>query len=245
MAATDDGVVELGAEDAQAALALSTEARWNQTRDDWLVFLTQGRVYGIRDGGALVATAALLPFTGGHAWISMVLVTAQSRRRGLATRLLKTCLDAAAAENLVTWLDATEAGVPVYEGLGFAPSLKLHRLRFAGGGTATSSHQAPAAAIDDLIVRDRRAMGFDRSALLRGLAGRDGSEIVAGDGGATAVVRDGRVARHLGPLDADNAASALRLVDGVVRLDHRPHVLDAIADHEDFIDGLVAAGWTI
>src|SRR3569832_558006 len=78
--------------DAAAGLRLSTEAHWNQTLEDWRIFLSDGVVYGIRDGAQLIATAALLPYSGNNAWISMVLVTASQRRRGLATRLVDACL---------------------------------------------------------------------------------------------------------------------------------------------------------
>ena len=90
-------------------------------------------MFGVRDGdGHLIATAALLPYTSNNAWISMVLVTANWRRRGLATKLLDACLDAAAKQGLTTWLDATPAGATVYGPLGFTPTLELRRLRFAG-----------------------------------------------------------------------------------------------------------------
>ena len=86
-------IVELGVGDAQAGLVLSTEAGWNQNEADWRFFLSQGIVFGMRDGGRLVATAALLPYSAGNAWISMVLVTADFRRRGIATKLVDACLD--------------------------------------------------------------------------------------------------------------------------------------------------------
>ena len=97
MAATDQvGILRLGPDDALGGLALSTEAQWNQNEADWRFFLTQGTGFGARDNdGRLIATAALLPYSSGNAWISMVLVTASSRRRGLATRLVDACLDAA------------------------------------------------------------------------------------------------------------------------------------------------------
>ena len=73
---------------------LSTEAHWNQNEADWRFFLSKGIVFGVRDGaGRLIATAALLPYSSGNAWISMVLVTESWRRRGLATRLVDACLD--------------------------------------------------------------------------------------------------------------------------------------------------------
>src|SRR3954449_6326751 len=123
MAATDHRpAVTLGLPDVQAALALSGEANWNQTEDDWRFFLLQGTVLGIRDAeGNLVATAALLPYASGAAWISMVLVTSNWRRRGLATGLLDDCLSLARERALTPWLDATPAGARVYGPMGFTP----------------------------------------------------------------------------------------------------------------------------
>src|SRR5260370_39155394 len=122
-------IVELGVGDAQAGLALSTEAHWNQNEDDWRFFLANGIVFGVRDKARLVATAALLPYSAGNAWISMVLVTANWRRRGVATRLVDACLNAARKLELTTWLDATPAGAAIYGPLGFTPTLQLRRLR--------------------------------------------------------------------------------------------------------------------
>ena len=130
MAATEPiDIVELGVSDAQAGLMLSTEAGWNQNEADWRFFLNKGVVFGIRDSARLVATAALLPYSAGNAWISMVLVTADFRRRGIATKLVDACLDVATRRGLTTWLDATPAGASVYGPLGFMPTLQLRRLR--------------------------------------------------------------------------------------------------------------------
>src|SRR3954454_2545114 len=169
-------IVQLGSEAARDGLALSTEAHWNQNEGDWRFFLTQGTVFGVRDGdGRLIATAALLPYGDGNAWISMVLVTASWRRRGLATRLVDACLDRAASQALTPWLDATPAGAGVYGPLGFKPVLELRRLRFAGLRAPASRQLASNGCIDELIARDRRAMGFDRGALLGEFAARRGS----------------------------------------------------------------------
>jgi GNAT superfamily N-acetyltransferase len=196
-------IVTLGADDAREGLLLSAEAHWNQNEADWRFFLTEGTVFGVRDGdGRLIATAALLPYTSNNAWISMVLVTQNWRRRGLATRLLDACLEAAAKRGITTWLDATPAGATVYGPLGFAPTLELRRLRFAGVAAASTPKFAPDGNLDEMIARDRRAMGFDRSALLRELGRRSGSQLVS-HGSAMALIRDGRTARHIGPLFAD------------------------------------------
>src|ERR1043166_7044084 len=125
------------ADAAREGLVLSAEAHWNQNEADWRFFLNEGTVFGIRDGdGRLIATAALLPYGGGNAWISMVLVTQAWRRRGLATKLVDSCLRRAAAQGLTAWLDATPAGAAVYGPLGFWPVLELRRLRLAGSRAA-------------------------------------------------------------------------------------------------------------
>jgi GNAT superfamily N-acetyltransferase len=245
MAATDHLAIErLGTDDARAGLLLSEEAHWNQNEADWRFFLREGKVFGIRDGDHLIATAALLPYTSGNAWISMVLVTASWRRRGLATRLLDACLDAAAKQALTTWLDATPAGAAVYGPLGFGPTLELRRLRFPGSATPAAPKLASNSSLDELIARDRHAMGFDRSALLRELAGRTGSQMIA-HGGALALVRNGRTARHIGPLVADEPTSATALVDAIVQSGAGPILIDVVNEQHKFLEHLTGSGWNI
>jgi GNAT superfamily N-acetyltransferase len=244
MDATDGlQVVHLSADDAAAGLLLSTEAHWNQTEDDWRIFLRDGVVFGIRDGRRLVATAALLPYSGTDAWISMVLVTASHRRRGLATRLVDACLETARKSGLTSWLDATPAGVAVYRPLGFTPTLQLRRLRLAKAvpGAAPPS---VAATLDELCARDRRATGLDRTSLLTAFGRRPGSRIVSASV-AIALVRNGRTARHIGPLFANDTPGALTMVDAIARSENGPLLIDAVASQDAFLEGLTASGWTI
>lgn len=244
MDATDaPPVLKLGIEDAIAGLALSTQAHWNQTEEDWRIFLRDGIVFGIREGMRLVATAALLPYSGHNAWISMVLVSGTHRRRGLATRLVDACLETARKNGLTSWLDATPDGAAVYGPLGFTPTLQLRRLKLVKPAQA-SAPALSAATLDALRARDMRATGFDRTALLTAFAQRSGSRIVAANG-AIALVRDGRTARHIGPLFADNAAAALDLVHAMAHSEPRPLLIDAIASQAAFLEALIASGWTI
>ncbi|MGY3036370.1 GNAT superfamily N-acetyltransferase [Bradyrhizobium sp. USDA 4354] len=245
MAATDEPpVLKLGVQDAIAGLALSTEAHWNQTEEDWRVFLRDGVVFGIRDGARLVATAALLPYSGNNAWISMVLVSGTHRRRGLATRLLDACLETTRKNGLTSWLDATPDGAAVYGPMGFTPTLQLRRLKLARPGRVEAPPSSSSATLDALVMRDRRATGFDRTALLTAFAQRSGSRIVAANG-SIALVRHGRTARHIGPLFADDAAEALALVDAIARSENGPLLLDAVASQAAFLEGLTTSGWTI
>jgi GNAT superfamily N-acetyltransferase len=240
-------IVQLGAEDAAAGLVLSTEARWNQNAADWRFFLTRGIVFGVRDSDRrLVASAALLPYSSGNAWISMVLVTESWRRRGIATRLVDACLDAANKRSLTTWLDATPAGANVYGPLGFTPTLQLRRLRLENPASPAADPPSSLAACDpaEFIARDRCSMGFARDALLAEFFGRRGSRLVS-NGGAIALVRDGRTARHIGPLLSDRPDRALALVDAIARTESRPLLIDAVSSQDEFLSGLTSSGWTI
>src|SRR5262249_47496310 len=55
-------------------VALSAQAGWNQTIEDWLLFLRHGTILGLPgSNGVTVATGAVLPYSDRFAWISMVL----------------------------------------------------------------------------------------------------------------------------------------------------------------------------
>ena len=240
-------IVQLGAEDAAEGLVLSTEAHWNQNEADWRFFLTRGIVFGVRDSGRrLVASAALLPYSSGNAWISMVLVTESWRRRGIATKLMDACLDAARKRSLTTWLDATPAGANVYGPLGFTPTLQLRRLRLENPAPPAGEPPPPLTACDpaEFIARDQRSMGFAREALLAEFFGRRGSRLVS-NGDAIALVRDGRTARHIGPLFSDRPDCALALVNAIVRSESGPLLIDAVSSRDEFLTELTSSGWNI
>ena len=236
-------LVELGVGDAPAGLLLSTEAHWNQNEADWRFFLAKGTVFGVRDGAQLAATAALLPYSSGNAWISMVLVTANWRRRGIATKLVDACLNAATKLGLTTWLDATPAGASVYGPLGFTPTLQLRRLRLEAPRGVGVVQSLSICTVADFIARDARAMRFERSSLLTEFGGRTGSRMIS-LGNAVALVRDGRTARHIGPIFAETHENALALVDAIARSEQGPWLLDAVHSQEDFLRRLTDTGWT-
>jgi len=60
-----------------------------------------------------------------------------------------------------------------------------------------------------------------------------------------ALVRDGRTARHIGPLLADRTDQALALVDAIVNSATGPWLIDAVHSQEAFLNGLVQSGWNI
>ncbi|HKA81359.1 MAG TPA: GNAT family N-acetyltransferase [Xanthobacteraceae bacterium] len=211
--------------------ALVAEARWNQLAADWRIFIAQGRVYAVATPqGRIVATAATLPYGGRFAWISMVLVAGEYRRRGLATQLMRRGVDDLVASQLVPILDATPDGREVYRRLGFKDSWGLQRLVRREPFSAAFAPPAGVVvrAIDDadwpaLVAYDAAAFGAERGAVLAGLRGRlPAAELVATRDGRVvgfALGRDGRLAAHIGPLTADDdgiaCALAARALDGL------------------------------
>src|SRR5260221_5185618 len=151
-------------------LLLSAEAGWNQIEADWRFMLASGAGFGFADpGGRLVASGLTVDFPD-YAWISMILVTPDWRRRGLATRLMQSCIDALAARRLVPALDASPQGREVYRRLGFRDAGTSTRL----GGDLSGGTSPPARGVAPLAPEDlasvaayaRRSSGTDRIALL-------------------------------------------------------------------------------
>jgi hypothetical protein len=87
-------------------------------------------------------------------------------------------------------------------------------------------------------------MGFDRGPLLKEFAGRSGSRVLS-LGNAMALVRDGRAARHIGPLFADTPDRALALIDAIVQSETTPLLIDAVHSQDALLKGLAATGWNI
>jgi GNAT superfamily N-acetyltransferase len=246
MGATDVAfdIRELSIADAPAGLALSDEAGWNQTVEDWRVFLAQGTVFGLRDAeDRVIATAALLP-SPPVTWISMVLVSAKWRRRGFANTLMTHCIETARARDLEPWLDATPAGAAVYRPVGFTETgLSLARLRRTSDGGGMQPKQRPCpASLQRLLDADRRAMGFDRGDLIRSFADRAGSSIYQ-TGDAIALVRDGRKARQIGPVYAQEERAAIALFERILGDESGSLVIDLASAHAEAHEFLLSRGF--
>ena len=240
--------------DVTSALALSREAGWNQIAADWRLFIELGGVTGLlRDGRRLIATAATLPYAGSFAWISMVLVTAAERRQGLASWLLRCCVDDLLARELVPVLDATPAGRPVYIELGFQDHWTLQRLIGRSVPTPTAdagrATMRPIEAGDwpRLIAYDTAVFGADRGSLLQRLAPRlrDAALIAERDGKLAGYLlgRDGRVMNQLGPLVADDDAVAIDLLARAIGSISSPIAIDLPDRHVMLRAGLTSLGF--
>jgi len=238
-----DGLVlrAMRPEDAEAALALSQEAGWNQTVEDWRFMLGRGQGLGVREpGGAWAASSLVLPQGPAVSWISMVLVARRHRRKGYGTMLLKRCIEAVRATGAVPGLDATELGRPVYLPQGFRDLYALSRWRL---DARPADEPAPAgctlrpveeADLDRIVAFDAPRTRTERADTLRYLFGRTRSHACLAErrGGLVgyALGRPGRKSAQAGPVIADDPEVAVALLSRMAALGP-PVILDVPDAH--------------
>jgi GNAT superfamily N-acetyltransferase len=244
-------VTELG-----DANALVREAGWNQTNADWRIFLDLGHAYAVRNSDArVVATAATLPHEGKFAWISMVLVSADYRRQGLASRLMRRCIDDLTTSGLIPVLDATPDGRAVYRALGFEDLWGYHRMALRAPPSFAQDlderievHSIADSVWSSLCDYDAAAFGARRDAMLGRLRGRlPQAELYAARGGKISGLllgRDGRSANQLGPLIADDDETALALLQRAISAIEAPIYLDLADTKSGLRAGLETIGFS-
>jgi len=210
--------------DISASLRLKELARWNQTENDWrrLLRMEPSGCFCATIAGDVVATTTTTTYGRELAWIGMVLVDPARRRLGIATRLMRVALEYLSKAQVCTVkLDATTAGRPVYENLGFKVESLIERWEGIGGTHDLNCSTLDAAARKEVLVLDRVAFGADRSRLIEMLI--EGAHVrplvaTAANGRLTgyALVRQGTTASYGGPLVATDADVATRLLDGLL-----------------------------
>jgi GNAT superfamily N-acetyltransferase len=223
----------LGESDIPAAHALSTAEGWNQTPADWarLIRLEPAGCFAAHEDNRLVGTVTTTTYGRTLAWIGMMIVRPDFRGRGIGAALMRMALRHAHDQDIgCVKLDATPAGRPLYESLGFTLESELERWQgraepaagavSAAGGEANSARSG-ADAMQSLLALDRAAYGADRSGLLTALAAdaSGGPLVLMAAGGRAegcALMRPGRSATYIGPVLATSAAVAERLLDAML-----------------------------
>jgi len=199
------------ADDVKPALDLSSEARWNQTVEDWhmLIDLVPDGCFAIELDGRVVSTTTLMCYQRRLAWVGMVLTKGNYRGRGFARRLLVAALDRADSLGIETIkLDATDQGRPLYERFGFQAEQPIERwLRPGSAEDLTALHQQLLR--KHWIEYDSEAFGADRSAVLQKLARRSN---VYGEWDAYLLARAGRTTAYLGPCVASDPIAARNVI---------------------------------
>jgi GNAT superfamily N-acetyltransferase len=214
----------LGEADIGAAVRLKELAHWNQTEDDWrrLLLLEPNGCFCATAGGSVVGTTTTTTYGRDLAWIGMVLVDPDYRRRGIATRMMHLALDYLRDSGVVAVkLDATPDGRPVYESLGFRAESLIERWEGVAVGQAVGCSTLDSSARPQALTLDRCAFGADRSKLIEMLV-EDACVAplasMAPNGRLTgyALARRGTAAAYVGPLVTTISDGAPALLDGLL-----------------------------
>lgn len=210
-----------------AVLQLQEDLRWNQTKNDWqrLIKLSSQGCFVARDRARTIGTVTTISYGTTLAWIGMMIVHSDFRRRGIGSLLMRTALDHLHREGVATIkLDATAAGRPLYESLGFVPESDIERWE----GIATPGSDLRATAIEKsswevVRVLDRQAFGADRAELLKCLMEEChvAPQIAFAEDGELrgyALARHGKLASYIGPIVAKDESTAEVLLDSVLHM---------------------------
>ncbi len=216
--------------DLDFADSLRASAGWNQTRADWERFLAtepDGCFLAECEGQA-VGTATTTVHSDELAWIGMMLVHPDCRRRGVGQALLERCLHSLRERRIrCIKLDATPLGQPLYEKFGFQVEWSLARWE----GPAPRVPSAPqtdrvllrpwsASDFNALIALDEEAFGVSRGRVLWPLAQASHRALVhqspRGEITGFGMIRAGSRAAYLGPVVANSPAIATALVSALL-----------------------------
>ena len=234
----------LGERHLAGCLALSRAANWNQNEADWRLMLSIGHGWGMSlADGTLAASTLVLPYET-FAWISMVLVLPEHRRKGYATQLLRVALENLKRNGLTPVLDATPAGREVYRQQGFRDTWTFKRLQLRKAVRTLLPEKEPDSLLawDELLRLDREAFGASREPLLRNLAARlPRAAFFNGDG--FVLGREGREALQLGPLVAREEDTAIGLLSGALRAVGPPLYVDVVDHAQRLQDWLTSQGF--
>lgn len=248
---------QLGSDDLEGALTLSSTAGWNQRIEDWRMLLTiapRGS-FVAREGERIVGTAIGIDY-GGFGWIAMMLVDPAYRGRGLGRGLLEAAMDAVAPDRPIR-LDATPMGRPLYQSYGFEDEAMLSRCvadpearRMPAGAASPGVRQLTRDDLNILARRDEVIFGGDRRAVLdwsvarapqyaRRTRSADGVE-------AYCFGRQGRLFDQIGPIVASDTDAARSLVTAATpAAGGRAVVIDAFDTRTDFTSWLTECGFRV
>jgi len=242
-------------EDLADGMRLKSLAGWNQTEDDWRLFLNEPSstcFAAVHDGRVVGTVAALRYGEDDMGWIGMMLVDPEYRRLGIGRRLLQHAVERLASCRAIK-LDATPAGEPLYAAMGFVGESRLHRLTHACLPPIPAPAESGLRPITEetwpgVAALDRSVFGAERAWLLRALAAGDPPRTLcltrAGQIEGFCFGRHGANYHQIGPVVAPRVEDALLLARAAMSgLHGRPVVLDVPDAQPEFFGWLAELGF--
>ena len=232
--------------DVPAADELRRLAGWNQTLEDWrrMLRLEPRGCFVAVQNGEVVGTVTTTTYGQALAWIGMMLVHPEHQRRSIGTRLMRLALEYLQGRGVkCVKLDATPAGRPLYEKLGFVSQGTLTRCRRLAEDETQYPESAASKARDladadwDAVAEiDAVAFGAPRNRLLRSLAQDSRAALVWPAQGRVigwGMLRPGANDDYLGPLVCSSAEDSLSLVAALLGKAGRHAVIWDVPDQNE------------
>jgi len=193
-----------------------------RTSIDRFVAVQPDGLFVVEEDDRVVGTGCCIAYPeGGFGWIGLVATAPTHQRRGIATTITERLSDLLAQEGCASVLDASAAGAPVYERMGFVDhglttvmGLEGEVSEFVGSNACTI---ATAADLGDIVEFDTVRFGSPRLGLLAALMGQNPGRVLILRRAAVvgyAVAQD----RTLGPVVADDPDALAELVAASLRL---------------------------
>lgn len=209
--------------DLEACHSLSQHLKWPHRLADWQFHHAVSRSWVVEQenaaGHAVAGSGMLCHLGADHATLGLVIIADSLQGQGLGRAMMEQLLADAGSRTVI--LNATEAGRPLYEKLGFqvtdtlsqhqSIAAKVPQQQLPPGARirALRADEAPA-----LLALDRQASGMERSALLTALLKFAEVAVLEQDGQVkgVAMLREFGRGRVIGPVIAGTADDAKALI---------------------------------
>ncbi len=248
-------VRQMVSEDIDSAMQLKDAELWNQTESDWRYFLESNPelclVASLKN--KVIGTVTAISYDNRKAWIGMMLVSSDQRRKGVGLKLLHSIIDRLAGCDLIG-LDATPVGALVYERIGFREEHGLTRM--STQGIETGGHESYAGSVETIEASDilevcrldEEAFGANRSELIQHLVSSEPNLcwLTKREGEITGfnLGRRGTQFTHIGPVVAKSPEDAKALLAQISRnLEGSPAVMDIPAEKDEWQSWLSKLGF--
>jgi GNAT superfamily N-acetyltransferase len=246
----------LQVDDIVDCMLLSAAEGWNQTEKDWQ--LLKDNPHNIclvaESNNRIVGTATAMNYSDEIVWIGMMLVDRAFRGKGISKLLLSGLLSQLDSCRSVK-LDATPAGLPVYEKFGFKAEYIIHRMtiysldNFQPYDSRTTPEQVLFSDMNEVTALDASVFGAERTFLIKSLINEkpDSAWCIKINGTITAFAlgRRGRKYQQIGPAIGSSIEEIKVLISYIIRKYARlPVVVDVLADKRELITWLNGIGFT-
>jgi ribosomal protein S18 acetylase RimI-like enzyme len=214
--------------DLPAAHALSQGVRWPYRFEDWQFLLRLGNGFVAEESDAVIGTGLCWKQGDRHGSLGAIIVSPEHQGHGIGRKLMNLVLEELGER--CTLLNATPAGRPLYESLGFKPIGTIHQhqgtMRAAPPvvlARGESIRPVTANDIARLVVLANRATGMRRDEVLEQLACVAQGAALERNGELVgfSMVRRFGLGHAIGPVvapDSERAAALVRYWNSLRRL---------------------------